>query len=124
MDELTSIILRASAYWTNVQRALGISVLIFGLRPFRGHKNAGSCFRIGQVDGNIFILTTRVVVRRVADLRRRSTARATSCSSCSLKTKPVRDAADDVKFVPTAILTYSPQSESQESRWRRKQSSE
>jgi len=47
--------LRVSAYWTNVQRVLCISVLIFGLRRFIGHETEVSGFLIGQVDRSIRI---------------------------------------------------------------------
>ena len=76
-----STILRVSAYWTNVQRVLRISVLIFGLQRFGGHETTLSCFLIGQVDGNILVPKQRFVVYRGAELRRRRAARATSCSS-------------------------------------------
>ena len=73
-----STILRVSAYWTNVQRVLCISVLIFGLRRFGGHETTLSCSLIGQVDGNILVSKQSVVIYRGAELRRGSAARATS----------------------------------------------
>ena len=43
-----STILRVLAYWTNVQRALSMSVVIFAFDDPGGYKNTTSCFLIAR----------------------------------------------------------------------------
>jgi len=47
MEAEAATILRVSAYWTNVQRALCMSVVIFAFDDPGGYKNTTSCFLIG-----------------------------------------------------------------------------